>query len=260
MDVGGLAIILVVDERFRLLGILTDGDIRRLVIKGQDLNIPICKVMNSDPIVALETLKPSQIDLLFKEHKIAHIPLVDEQNILKDLKLKDKATKAYLPNPVLLMAGGLGKRMRPLTDNCPKPMLKLGSKPILEYIINDLVETGFCNFYISTYYLSHVIKDYFRDGSNWGISITYIDEDKPLGTGGAINLLPAEEIKEPVLLMNGDVLTDLDFRKLLNNHISEKSLISVGVREETYTIPFGVVETNEKRVTGIIEKPHTNII
>ena len=153
------------------------------------------------------------------------------------------------------MAGGYGKRLRPLTNQTPKPLLKVGEKPILEITIERLVESGFQNFYISTHYMPDKVKEYFGDGEKWGINLTYIHESEPLGTAGALGLLNKELIKLPVLIMNGDLLTTLDFHDLIRFHNESKSDLTICVNQHKHTVPYGVLEIDDGKVKDLIEKP-----
>ena len=152
------------------------------------------------------------------------------------------------------MAGGFGTRLRPLTNSIPKVMLKVGARPILEIILLGFIEHGFVNFYISVYYLSDQIKEHFGDGSRWGVNINYIEELEPLGTCGALSLLP-DTINEPIMIMNGDLLTNINFSSLLNFHKNHCSIATMCVREYTIEVPYGVVESSDSRITSIVEKP-----
>jgi len=153
------------------------------------------------------------------------------------------------------MAGGFGKRLRPLTENCPKPMLKLGGKPVLEILLTKFIASGFKNFYISTHYLPEVIQDYFGDGSAWNVKITYVHEMSPLGTGGALGLLPDNIPDLPLVLINGDVLTNLDFEKVLQFHNKNKAAATMCVKNHEYQVPFGVINIDDNKVVSMIEKP-----
>ncbi len=153
------------------------------------------------------------------------------------------------------MAGGFGTRLRPLTDNCPKPLLKVGNKPILEIILQRFIDAGFHNFYISTHYLPEMIKEYFGNGSQWNVNITYVHESKPLGTGGALGLLPDTIEQLPLIMTNGDVLTNLDINALLEYHNKEDAIATMCVREYDYQIPYGVIDKDGNRVMGMTEKP-----
>ncbi|WP_347361358.1 nucleotidyltransferase family protein, partial [Vibrio vulnificus] len=155
-----------------------------------------------------------------------------------------------------LMAGGFGTRLRPLTDNCPKPMLKIGNKPILETVIRSFIKAGFVNFYISTHYMPELIHAHFGDGSEFGVNITYVHEESPLGTGGALGLLPNDLPKDlPLIMMNGDVLTKVDFQRLLDFHVSHDADATMCVREYDYQIPYGVINGEGNKITSMVEKP-----
>lgn len=153
------------------------------------------------------------------------------------------------------MAGGFGKRLYPLTQDCPKPMLKVGGKPILELILQSLVDAGFHRFYISTHYLPEMIREHFGDGSKWKVSIQYVHEDEPLGTGGALGLLPAGAIELPMILMNGDLLTRVDYRSLLEFHQRHQGAATLCVSEYESQVPYGVIQSEGHRITQIVEKP-----
>lgn len=153
------------------------------------------------------------------------------------------------------MAGGFGKRLKPLTTKTPKPMLEVGGEPILEKTIKKFINSGFHNFYISTFYKSEVIKDYFQDGANWNISIKYIDEPKPLGTAGALSLLPYKEFNSPIIMINGDLITDLNIKNLLSYHNEQENMITIGAKKYDVQVPYGVIETVGYKVKSIIEKP-----
>src|SRR5690606_28435210 len=146
-------------------------------------------------------------------------------------------------------------RLKPLTDHCPKPMLRVGDKPMLEHLVNQFIQCGFHNFYFSTHYLPEVIRDHFGDGSKWGVSIQYVHEDSPLGTGGALGLLPSDLPKLPLIMMNGDVLTKLNYAQLLRHHENKGYDATVCVREDEHSVPFGVIETDDQLITNMVEKP-----
>jgi NDP-sugar pyrophosphorylase family protein len=153
------------------------------------------------------------------------------------------------------MAGGFGSRLRPLTNSCPKPLLRVGHKPILELILENFVNSGFHDFYISTHYLPKMIQNYFEDGERWGVSIKYVHEETPLGTGGALGLLPKDKIGSPVIMMNGDLLTNLNFVSLLDFHNKHQGSGTVCVRQHDYQVPYGVVQIEGNQLRSIVEKP-----
>jgi len=190
------------------------------------------------------------------EYELNHLPVVDDKNILVGLEtLRHLTTTHRIDNPVFLMAGGFGTRLRPLTETCPKPMLRIDEKPILETILERFKKNGFWKFYISLHYMPEVLKDYFGDGSQWDVEIEYVVEKEPLGTGGALGLLPDDLSDLPLIVMNGDILTHVNFEKLLTYHEENEADISVCVRKYDYQVPFGVVDSNNSIVTRIVEKP-----
>ncbi|MBB67112.1 CBS domain protein [Alteromonas sp. 76-1] len=256
LDHGAKRILVVVDENNVLLGTLTDGDIRRALIKQIDLNSPVSNVMNTKPRFATKAWSRLRLLSFMERTDLLQLPIVDEeQHVVGISFLYELLKKPRIDNPVCLMAGGFGTRLKPLTDTCPKPMLNVGDKPILEIILERFVEAGFWKFYISTHYMADTIKDYFGDGHERDIQISYIDEKEPLGTGGALSLLPEEEINLPLILMNGDLLTNLDFLSLLAHHETSEASMTMCLRGYEQQVPFGVVNTNNGAVTNIVEKP-----
>jgi dTDP-glucose pyrophosphorylase/predicted transcriptional regulator len=249
-------IAIVVDEEERLQGTVTDGDIRRGILQGIDLDTQVWSVMNETPITALP--QEDQQGLIDKMQScgIRQIPLVDGEGYVVGLEVLDDLLKPEAkPNPVVLMAGGLGTRLRPLTEDCPKPLLEVGEQPILETILERLVAHGFHRFYLSVNYRSEMIENYFGDGSDWNADITYLREEKRLGTAGPLSLLP-ERPGEPFIVMNGDLLTKLNFAHLLDYHHDQDVAATMCVRVHETQIPYGVIEMeNEQRITNIEEKP-----
>ena len=253
---GGLRVALVIDAENKLLGTITDGDIRRALLKHLNMESLVDEVMNKSPLVALNTDSVDTIMSRMKSRDLLHIPIIDENNKLVGLETLQHLTygKKY-DNPVFLMAGGFGTRLHPLTEDTPKPLLKVGSKPILETIIDRFIKAGFHNFYISTYFKADMIHEYFGDGSSWGVNIKYIDEVKPLGTAGAIGLLPSNLPNLPILMMNGDVLTKVNFENLLNFHQKQSGIATICIREYDFEIPFGVVNIENQNAKSFLEKP-----
>jgi len=250
-----LQIALVVDEQQRLIGTITDGDIRRAILEGLSLERPASSVMNSKPIVITPSATREDILLLMKHRSLRQIPMVDAVGKVVGLALLDQLLGATQnDNWVILMAGGLGSRLRPLTDDCPKPLLKVGGKPILENILESFIDEGFHHFFISVNYKSHMIEEYFSDGAKWGVDIYYLREQERLGTAGGLRLLP-DRPQQPMFVMNGDLLTKVSFLTMLNFHQEHKSMATMAVREYDVQIPFGVVQTDRNRITDIIEKP-----
>ena len=255
IDQGALKIALVVDEGSRLVGTVSDGDIRRGILKGCELENPVQQIMNTIPSVAGKNDGREKILSLMRQKQIYQIPLVDGDGFLVGLEVIDTIlAPPRRENLVILMAGGLGTRLKHLTANIPKPMLKVGDKPILETIIVNFIERGFNRFLISVNYKSEMIESHFGDGSQWGVQIDYLREDKRLGTAGALSLM-SEKPVAPVLVMNGDVLTKVNFQQLLEFHTEHKAAATMCVRDYDYQVPFGVVKLDQHRILSIEEKP-----
>lgn len=256
LDKGALRIVIVVDGEGKLLGTLTDGDVRRALLKHVPLDTPVSSVMFASPHTAEVNWSKERILSLMEMHQLLQIPIVDSAGRVVGLNtLHGLLQKQQLDNPVFLMAGGFGTRLQPLTDSCPKPLLKVADKPILEVILENFVRLGFHRFFISTHYLPEMIRQYFGNGSKWGVSIRYVHEEQPLGTGGALGLLPHSEIDLPIIVMNGDLLTNLDFQSLLEFHQKHEGAATICVREYEYCIPYGVIQSDGHRVVAMEEKP-----
>lgn len=248
-------IALVVDEENRLQGTVTDGDIRRGILKGISLNKPILTIMNQNPITVYNKSSKQSIKKILQKKKLRQIPVVDEDNRVIDIIFSDiLLDSSAFDNWVVLMAGGLGTRLRPLTEHTPKPMLTVGSKPILQTILENFIDYGFHQFYFSVNYKKELINQYFGNGVRWGISIDYLDENQRLGTAGALSLFKERPTK-PIIVMNGDILTKINFQQLLEFHESNHSTATMCVREYNYQIPYGVVRTDGTTLCSIEEKP-----
>ncbi|RTL56015.1 MAG: CBS domain-containing protein [Rhodocyclaceae bacterium] len=255
IDASGIQLAVVTDADGRLQGLLSDGDVRRALLRGVDLSIRTAEVMNPNPVVADPAWSRQELLAVMRRKVLHHIPLVDANRFVTGLATLDElAGIVQHSNCVVLMAGGLGSRLRPLTENCPKPMLHVGGKPILENILEGFVEQGFCNFFISVNYMAETIMDHFGDGSRWGVSIRYLREDKRLGTAGALSLLPSWP-QEPFFVMNGDLLTKVRFDAMLQFHKEHQASATMAVREYDFQVPYGVVRMNGTRIEGIDEKP-----
>jgi NDP-sugar pyrophosphorylase family protein len=250
-----LQIALVVDGDDRLLGTVTDGDVRRGILHGVSLEDCALRVMNPAPTVASDTDACSHRLMLMQSRSIRHLPLLNEAGKLVGMDvLADLLKPPRRDNLVLLMAGGLGTRLSPLTDRCPKPMLPVANRPMLEIILQNFIQHGFHRFYISVHYKASAITEYFGDGARWDVSIDYIHERKPLGTAGALALLP-EPPTEAMLVTNGDVLSTLNLSQLLDFHLRERALATMCVREYEFQVPYGVIRLNGHEVLAIEEKP-----
>jgi dTDP-glucose pyrophosphorylase len=254
-----LRIVVIVDENERLIGTVTDGDIRRGLIKRFSMDTAITKIMSTNPIVAFESDDKQQIFSKMKELDVFSIPIIDSDRKIVGIEtLTNLLEKNKYDNPVLLMAGGFGERLKPLTEHLPKPLLKLGGKPILEHILEQFIASGFHDFYISIYYKAEIVKKHFGDGGNWNVSIKYIHEEEPLGTAGALGLLPSNLPKLPILVMNGDLLTKIDFNKLLNFHFETGDEATMCVRDYDFQVPYGVIKADGNHIVSIQEKPIQN--
>lgn len=255
LDRTALQIAIVVDEHDRLLGTVTDGDIRRGILKGLPLHGKVDEVMNRTPYFAHAGRDASEYRETLHRHRIKHLPLVDDRHQVRSVFFADEMeVPLRLENTVVLMAGGLGTRLQPLTNDVPKPLLRVGDRPILETIIVQLRQHGYYKFVITVNYHKDMIKSYFQDGSRWDCEITYIDEGTRLGTAGSLSLLKRTP-REALLVMNGDLLTKVNFKQLLNFHLENQSAATMCVREYEYQVPFGVIQTMNDRLLSIVEKP-----
>ncbi|GAC33439.1 nucleotidyltransferase family protein [Paraglaciecola polaris] len=255
IDSESLQLALVVDLDNRLLGTVTDGDIRRALISGVPLSRSISEIMSTTPTVVDCSTSKSQILELMNIKQLHSIPILDDGIVVGLETFHQITQKVKYDNPVFLMAGGFGTRLKPLTDNCPKPLLKVGDKPILETVLLSFIKSGFHDFYISTHYLPEMIHEYFGDGTKWGVSINYVHEEQPLGTGGALGLLPKDLPELPVIMMNGDVLTKVNLEALLAFHNENSAYATMCVREYEYQVPFGVIESEGNNIKSMVEKP-----
>lgn len=255
IDKGTLKLALVVDVDCQLLGVVTDGDIRRALLRHVSMAVEIRHVMHQAPLIA--PLNTSRLTLLkmMNSKGLTAIPIVEDGVVIGLETLHKVINAKRYDNPVFLMAGGFGTRLKPLTDNCPKPLLKLGDKPILETILENFIASGFHQFYISTHYMPEAIQQHFGDGGKWDVDIYYVHEDTPLGTGGSLGLLPDDLPNLPVVMMNGDILTKIDFELLLEYHNQHQPVCTMCVREDEYQVPYGVVEADGCRIINLVEKP-----
>ncbi|WP_217586173.1 nucleotidyltransferase family protein [Lentibacillus saliphilus] len=245
----------VVDKENKLLGTITDGDIRRGILKGLALEATSQQIMNREPIYETEGKSLLFYKRILEQNNLKQLPVVNEKGQVNKIIFSDELDKvASKENVVVIMAGGLGTRLQPLTNNTPKPMLKIGDKPILETIISSFKSYGFTNFVLTVNYKKEQIKDYFQDGRFLGVNITYIDEEKRLGTAGALSLLESRP-SQPFFVINGDLLTNINYEQLLEFHNSSESLATICVREHNYQIPYGVIEVDNDRLMSIKEKP-----
>lgn len=255
IDKSSKQIAIVVDDNDKLLGTISDGDIRRALLKNIPLTESVKKIYFRNPTVASINDSKEEIINICKLKKIHQIPIVDAKDNLVGLEILDELiTKEKKLNKVILMVGGLGTRLQPLTENTPKPMLEVGNKPILQTIVEKFAEYGYTNIVMCINYKAHVIKDFFGDGAQFGVSINYITEEKRMGTAGALSLLN-HKMKEPFFVMNGDLLTNINFEHLHDFHLSNNSVGTMCVRDYDLQVPFGVVSTENTKILSIDEKP-----
>ncbi len=246
---------IVVDEQRRLLGTVTDGDLRRGILRGVTTDAPVREIMNAAPrTLTIDQPRDDVIGFMRRE-RVRHLPIVDFAGRAVDLiSLNKLLGPTPQPYPVVIMAGGEGSRLRPLTEHTPKPMLDVGGQPILETIIRRCAAVGFNDFFISVNYRADVIKHHFGDGHNLGVQICYLHEMTPLGTAGPLGQLPPG-ITSPVLVLNGDILTKMDPARLIDFHRDAGAAATMGVREYEYQIPYGVVDLDDSEIRGLREKP-----
>ena len=252
---GAVKIALIVDSDNKLLGTLCDGDIRRAILRKKSLNDTVEDVYFRSPTIAKKGSSKEDLLRLCSINGITQVPIVDEDRKIIDLFIIDDGLlKRLHENHVVLMVGGLGTRLRPLTERTPKPMLEVGGRPILETIVRCFVDSGFTNITMCLGYKSSVIQDYFQEGGGFGANIDYIVEEKKMGTAGALTLLE-KKFNNPFFVMNGDLLTNIDFEKMLDFHVDSNSKATMCVREYDIEVPYGVVKVNNENIISIKEKP-----
>ena len=251
-----LGICLVVDKDSVLCGTVTDGDVRRALIGKSAMNAKVTEVMNCNPIVARQQDDRQVIEGLMRANFVTTIPVIDQHGkVVNVIRERASESVAGSSTSVVLMAGGFGKRLYPLTKNTPKPLLSVGHKPVLEVTFQNLIDQGFKDFHISTHYLAEMVEAHFGDGSRWGVSISYLREERPLGTAGCLSLLSDVKASYPILVVNGDLLTRVDCNRLLAFHKERKGVATIGTRTFDLEIPYGVVTVEDGYVVELNEKP-----
>ena len=251
----GIKIVLVLDDDYRLLGTISDGDFRRGILSGLSLEDTVEKIMNKNPRTASEGAGRLEILKVMTDTKILQIPIIDKNSFVVGLHLWDDiSVQAKYSNIMVIMAGGKGSRLHPQTENCPKPMLLVAGIPILEHIIKRAQSQGFNHFIIAINYLGEIIEKYFKDGQKFGVKIEYLNEDVPLGTAGALSLLRSKP-ERAFILTNGDVITDINYSDFLEYHIAQNAAATVAVHTHEFQIPYGVVQINGLEVESYEEKP-----
>ena len=250
----GKMFLLIADPNRRLLGNLTDGDLRKGLLKNSDLSTPIHKFMNCNTKTVLTGTSKEAVSLIFDNEDVKAIPIVSEENIIQGCYFQSNFEKNYnRAAEILIMAGGFGRRMGPLTEKLPKPMLEVQGKPMLEHIIALAKKHGFIKLYLSVHYMPEKIVDHFENGEKFGVEIEYLYEDKPLGTGGSIKLLPDGD--NPVLVTNSDILTNFGFKALVEYHKLTNASATITTHQHSIENPFGVIHADGIRVTKLEEKP-----
>lgn len=255
LDLGAKGIILLVDNNKKLLGTITDGDFRRAILKGVSLEDSIKNITHFNPICANNKMTKDEVkDILIKK-AVQDIPIVNEENIVVDLiSINDILLPSGKENLVIIMAGGLGTRLKDLTREVPKPMLKVGNDPLLEHIINNFKKYGFNKFLFSVNYKAEIIENYFQNGIAYGVKINYIKEKKRLGTAGGIKL-GDDYIDNDFFVINGDIFTNVNVETMMDYHKENKFAITIGVRKYYYEVPYGVIEVEDKNIKTLKEKP-----
>ncbi|MDQ3070929.1 MAG: nucleotidyltransferase family protein [Acidobacteriota bacterium] len=250
----------VVDGDGRLLGVITDGDIRRALLARVDFAQPVQTLLDRrprelypEPVTAsIETTRPERLALM-RARKVRHLPILDSARRVVEFDQAEEIWDAALDVRAVIMAGGFGRRMRPLTDLIPKPLLPVGTKPVLEHLIEHLASAGVRDITIATHYRGDQIKTYCGDGASWNVAIRYVSEDTPLGTGGALKLVGASDT--PLFVVNGDILTKLDVPAMVRFHREHRADMTIGIRTLETQVPYGVVEVEGETVVGVLEKP-----
>ena len=255
IDKGAMQIAIVVDAEGRLIGTVSDGDVRRGILKGISLESSVSQIMTTTPVSMVSGASKEGLKELMNKLEILQIPIVDVAGKLIGLELwQDIIQHAPKHNPVVLMAGGAGRRLGQLTESCPKPLLIVGDKPILQTIMETFIENGFHDFYLSVNYRADMIEKYFGNGEKWGVQIQYLKERTPMGTAGSLKLMNPKP-SQPFIVMNGDILTKINFEQLLNFHQTSQSSATMCIREYKSQIPYGVVQIDQHRLVAIQEKP-----
>lgn len=245
--------LVVVNNDKLLLGMLTDGDVRRFLLRNGTLDEPIQNAMCKTPLVSHSKKIATEVYDKAKRSLLKVIPILDSDGRVFELYFMD-GYNSYVQSPVVIMAGGLGSRLGSLTKECPKPMLKVGGKPLLEIILERLMQQGFSDFYFAVNYKAEIIEQHFGNGERFGCSIQYLREEKRLGTAGALSLLP-KGLSTPIVVMNGDLLTKVDFRNLSEFHMTNESPLTVSVRKYDFQVPYGVIKIDEGSIYSLDEKP-----
>ena len=254
IDKGAIKVAVVLSDDGLLLGMLSDGDIRRALLKGMSLDDSIAGIINKHPVVANINDTKERILELANENKLHQIPIISNGKLIGIQDIREFLAPKNKPNKVILMVGGLGTRLRPLTNDVPKPMLDVGNKPILHTIVENFAKYGYTDIIMCVNYKSEIIKEYFGNGDKFGVKIEYVLENQRMGTAGALSLLQKRP-KDDFFVMNGDLLTNVNFEYLHEYHKDSNALASICIRKYEMQVPYGVVNVRANKVTSIEEKP-----
>jgi dTDP-glucose pyrophosphorylase len=259
IDAGAIEIALVGDEERRLVGVVTDGDLRRALLRGTTIDDPIDPIVARKPVTAPVGTPIAELLALMDARAVTQVPLMDEAGCVADVAflrelLREAPGATADDSKVVIMAGGEGRRLRPLTDDTPKPMLKVGDRPLLETVLGQVRESGFNKVLMAVGYRADVIKDHFGNGGEFGVDIEYVQEDEPLGSAGALQLV-RDQLDEPFIVLNADLLTNVNLGALLAFHREEGNVVTIGVRQYVLQVPYGVVDIQDGAVAGLREKP-----
>lgn len=261
IDTGGLGIVLLVDDDRRFVRTVTDGDLRRAILSGHGLDSTIqhaIGTVGATPFTALiGTPREEQLGIMLNA-KVRHLPLLNPDRTVADLACANNIPEDELDLQAVIMAGGFGTRLRPLTDHIPKPMLSVGGRPLMERTIESLQKAGIHRINVTTHFMPEKIIQHFGGGQRFGVELNYVSEEQPLGTAGALRLI--NEVEEPLLVMNGDILTNIDFRSLVRFHRERKAKLTIAVRQYEMQVPYGVVEAKDGKVAELREKPRITFL
>lgn len=260
IDAGRCGAAIAVDDEQRLLGVVTDGDVRRALLAHIDLERPVRVLLDRRPrdlypeaVSALVSTGTGERLALMRGRRIRHLPIVDAEGRVVEFETLDALVDGGTTVNGVVMAGGFGVRMRPLTDCLPKPLLPVGAKPVLGHLLSHLAASGVRDLTIATHYRGQQIREHFGDGATMGVALRYVEEEEPLGTAGVLRRLPPQT--QPLLVINGDILTRVDVPAMVRFHREHKAMLTVGIRAFETQVPYGVVEVDGERVVGVLEKP-----
>jgi dTDP-glucose pyrophosphorylase len=261
IDAGGRGIALLVNERRQFIRTITDGDLRRAILAGHAVNTPLNAALAIEgarsTTAPVNTPRDEQLSIMLRA-QVRHLPLLNPDGTVADLSVAEHVPDDQLPLQAVIMAGGFGTRLRPLTDDTPKPMLQVGGRPLMERTIEGLQRAGISRINVTTHYMPEKIIQHFGGGQKFGVELNYVSEEQPLGPAGALRLI--NEVDEPLLVMNGDILTNIDYRSLLRFHREHQAKLTVALRQYEMQVPYGVVEAKDGMVSELREKPRITFL